>query len=140
VHRARAARRFTDGTYSLDPAETGPVDYIIDPKRVAFLLVVTGRLPAAAPIALGLWRLSGNRPKLALGLTDLVVSTPNTRPPPGSQLGGSRTAKRLKMAETSPASATSTLAHPDGSHGHHLVPTTRSRRSWFGRADGPLMT
>jgi hypothetical protein len=39
----------------------------------AFLLVVTGRLPAAAAIALGRWRLSAHRAELALGFTDLFV-------------------------------------------------------------------
>jgi len=59
--------------FHLDPADTGPVDCTIAADPVAFLLVVTGRLPAAAAIALGLWRLAGHRPELALGFTDLFV-------------------------------------------------------------------
>ena len=44
--------RFTNGTYTLDAAESGPVDCTITADPTAFLLVVTGRLPAAAAIAL----------------------------------------------------------------------------------------
>jgi SCP-2 sterol transfer family len=65
--------RFTDGAYRLEPPASGPVDCTITADPVAFLLVVTGRLPAAAAIALGLWRLSGEWPELALGFTDLFV-------------------------------------------------------------------
>jgi putative sterol carrier protein len=65
--------RFTDGTYSLESGGSRPVDCTITADPVAFLLVVTGRLPAAAAIALRLWRLSGHRPELALGFTDLFV-------------------------------------------------------------------
>jgi SCP-2 sterol transfer family len=65
--------RFTDGTYSLEAGGSGPVDCTITADLVAFLFVVSGRLPAAAAIALGMWRLSGNRPELALGFTDLFV-------------------------------------------------------------------
>jgi hypothetical protein len=65
--------RFTDGAFRLDPADTGAVDCTITADPVAFLLVLTGRLPAAAAIALGVWRLSRHRPELALGFTDLFV-------------------------------------------------------------------
>ena len=65
--------RLTDGTYSLDAGGSGPIDCTITADPAAFLLVVTGRLPAAAAIALGLWRLSARQPELALGFTDLFV-------------------------------------------------------------------
>jgi len=54
------------------PAGAVRPDCRVTTNPVALLLVVTGRLPAAASIALGLLRLAGHRPELALGTNPAV--------------------------------------------------------------------
>jgi hypothetical protein len=65
--------RFTDGVYSPEPAGTGPVDATITADPVAFLLVVSGRLPQHAALALGLLTTAGDHPDQALGFKDLFI-------------------------------------------------------------------
>ncbi len=63
--------RFADGALSVEPAESGPVDCVLDADPVAFLLVASGRISQWQAIALGLLSASGDRPDLALGFLDL---------------------------------------------------------------------
>lgn len=61
-----------DGQLRLEDAGSGPVDCTIDGDPVALLLVLSGRLPAAPAVALGLLGASGARPELAGELAALV--------------------------------------------------------------------
>lgn len=64
--------RFTEGSLSLEPAGAA-VDCDLDVDPVAFLLMLTGRLPKSAAFALGAIRAGGARPDLAAGFPDLFV-------------------------------------------------------------------
>jgi uncharacterized protein (TIGR03083 family) len=63
--------RFTDGAYSLQNGDTGPVDATISADPVAYLMVTSGRLTRYEALALGLIGVDGNRPDLAIGFFDL---------------------------------------------------------------------
>jgi hypothetical protein len=65
--------RFTNGTYNLEPSDTGPVDCTISADPVAFLLVGAGRLTQEAAIALNLLSSGGGRPELGLGFNQLFI-------------------------------------------------------------------
>lgn len=65
--------RFTDGEYSMESPDSGPVDCIIEADPVAFLLVASGRLSQWTAIALGLLEAGGPHPELALRFNDLFV-------------------------------------------------------------------
>ncbi|HKN38364.1 MAG TPA: SCP2 sterol-binding domain-containing protein, partial [Acidimicrobiia bacterium] len=65
--------RFTNGTYGLEEAGTGPVDATISADPVAFLMVGTGRLSRYEAIALGLLSAGGDRPDLGTAFFDFFV-------------------------------------------------------------------
>jgi uncharacterized protein (TIGR03083 family) len=65
--------RFVDGTYSLEPPDSGAVDCTISADPVAYLLVAAGRMTQWEAIALGLISAGGKRPELALGFVPLFV-------------------------------------------------------------------
>ncbi len=65
--------RFTEGRYSVDLADSGPLDCTLSADAAAFLLVFSGRLARWPAIALGLLEPAGHRPELAVGFQDLFV-------------------------------------------------------------------
>jgi uncharacterized protein (TIGR03083 family) len=65
--------RFTNGTYGLEEAGTGPVDATISADPVAFLMVGTGRLSCYEASALGLLSAGGDRPDLGTAFFDFFV-------------------------------------------------------------------
>jgi uncharacterized protein (TIGR03083 family) len=72
----RLAVRFVAGAITVGPADErprddGPVDCTITADPTAFLLVMSGRMPQATAISLGLLRASGPRPELGVGFGGL---------------------------------------------------------------------
>jgi uncharacterized protein (TIGR03083 family) len=64
--------RFVDGRYSLEPADSGPIDCTISADPVAFLMVLSGRLSRWPAISLDLISATGDV-GMALGFPDLFV-------------------------------------------------------------------